>query len=83
MPLANAVHQLDAGNRGRGAQEPFEADRAGIMTIEYLVRYGLDVSMVLFDQIVQILRERKCVSSGSTASAIISRTSLCEAGIPI
>src|SRR5476651_2904055 len=48
LPLANAMHQLDARNRGRGTPEPFEA--------EYHVRSGLDISMVLLDQIVQVLR---------------------------
>jgi hypothetical protein len=33
------MHQLDAGNRGRGAPELFEA--------EHHVRSGLDVSMIL------------------------------------
>jgi hypothetical protein len=48
LPLANAVHQLDAGNRGRGAPEPFEAG--------HHVPSGLDVSMVLLDHVVQVLR---------------------------
>src|SRR5471032_2884241 len=48
LPLANAMHQLDARNRGRGTPETFEA--------EHHVRSGLDVSMVLLDQIVQVLR---------------------------
>ena len=48
LPLANAVHQLDAGNRGRSTPEPFES--------EHHIRSGLDVSMVLLNQNVQILR---------------------------
>src|ERR1700692_4232880 len=48
LPLANAVHQLDTSNCGRGAAEPFET--------AHHVRSGLDVSMVLLDQIVQVLR---------------------------
>jgi len=47
LPLANAVHQRDTGNCGRGAAEPFE-------TVHH-VRSGLNVSMVLLDQIVQVL----------------------------
>jgi len=35
LPLANAVHQLDTGTRGRGAPEPFE--------VEHHVRSGPDV----------------------------------------
>lgn len=42
------MHQLDACNRGRGAPEPFEA--------EHHVRSGLDVAMVLLDQVVEIFR---------------------------
>ena len=48
LSLANAVHQLDAGNRCRGAAEPFPA--------EHHICSGLNVSMVLLDQIVQVLR---------------------------
>jgi len=44
LPLANAVHQLDAGNRGRGAPELLKA--------QHDLRAGPDVSMVLLDQIV-------------------------------
>jgi hypothetical protein len=65
------MHQLDAGNRGRGAPEPFEA--------EHHVRSGLDVAMVLLDQIVQVLRGPNLVSAGSRPSAFISRTARCEA----
>jgi hypothetical protein len=42
------MHQFDACNRGFGISEPFEA--------EHHVRSGLDVSMVLLNQIVQIRR---------------------------
>jgi hypothetical protein len=48
LALANAVHQLDAGNRRRGIPEPLEP--------KHDLRSGLDVSMVLFDQVVEILR---------------------------
>ena len=46
LPLANAMHQLNACERDRGAPETFEA--------EHGVRPGLDVTMVLFDQVIQI-----------------------------
>jgi hypothetical protein len=71
LPLANAVHQLDTGNRGRGAPEPFEA--------EHHVRSGLDVSMVLLDQIVQVLRGPDLRVLRQQAMAFISRTARCEA----
>ena len=48
LTLANTMHQLDARNRGRGTPKPFES--------EHHLRSGLDVSMVLFDQVIQILR---------------------------
>src|SRR3979490_1449576 len=48
LRFANAMHQLDSRNRGRGTPEPFEA--------EHHVCSGLDVSMVLFYQVVQVLR---------------------------
>ena len=46
--LANALQQLDTGNRDRGAPGPFEA--------RHHIRSRPDVSMVLLDQTVQILR---------------------------
>ena len=42
----NAMHQLDACERDRGAPETFEADHDA--------RPELDVAMVLLDQIVEI-----------------------------
>jgi hypothetical protein len=42
------MHQFETWNRGYGIPEPFEA--------EHHIRSGLDVSMVLFDQIVRVLR---------------------------
>jgi hypothetical protein len=48
LAFANAMHQLDTRNRGRGAPEAFEA--------EHRVRSRFDVAMVLLDQVVQLLR---------------------------
>ena len=45
LTLANSMHQLDALNRDRGTREPFEA--------EHYVRSGLDVSMILLDQVLR------------------------------
>src|SRR5258707_3015819 len=39
------MHQLDARNRGRGASKPIET--------KHDLRPGLDVSMVLLDQVIQ------------------------------
>jgi predicted hotdog family 3-hydroxylacyl-ACP dehydratase len=62
---------LDAGNRRRGTPEPLEP--------KHDLRSGLDVSMVLFDQVVRYFDDRTFVSSDSTPSAFISRTARCEA----
>ena len=48
LALANAMHQFDAGDRCHSISEPLEA--------EHHVRSELDVSMVLLNHIVQILR---------------------------
>ena len=48
LPLANAMHQLDARNRRRGASEPLET--------KHDLRPGFDVAMVLLDQVVRVLR---------------------------
>src|SRR5471032_1263549 len=48
LTLANAMHQLDACNRGCGAPEPLEA--------KHDLGPGLDVAMVLLYQVVQVLR---------------------------
>jgi hypothetical protein len=48
LTLANAMHQLDACNRGCGAPEPLEA--------KHDLRPRLDVAMVLLNQVVQVLR---------------------------
>jgi hypothetical protein len=73
LPLANAMRQLDAKNRGRGPPEPFDP--------EHRVRSGLDVTMVLFAQIIEIFGDRTFVFSGSRPSVFISRTARCEAAI--
>ena len=48
LTLANAMHQLNACNRGCGAPEPLEA--------KHDLRPGLDVAMVLLYQVVQVRR---------------------------
>jgi len=74
LTLANAMHQLDACNRGWGAPEPPKAKRD--------LRPGLDVAMVLLYQVVQVFKyfeDLTSVSAGSKPSAFISRTARCEA----
>ena len=48
LPLANAMHQLDACNRSCGAPEPLKA--------KHDLRPRLNVAMVLLNQVVQVLR---------------------------
>src|SRR5437879_2667073 len=48
LTFANAMHQLNACQSDRGVPEAFEA--------EHDVRSGLDVAMILLDEIIQILR---------------------------
>jgi hypothetical protein len=71
LTLANAMHRLDACNRGCGAPEPLEA--------KHDLRPGLDVEMVLLYQVVQYFEDLTSVSAGSKSSAFISRTARCEA----
>lgn len=72
LTFSNAMQQLNACERDRGVPEPFEA--------EHDIGPGLDVAMVLLDQVVEIFRGPDLfVSSGSRPSAFISRTARCEA----
>jgi hypothetical protein len=71
LPLANAMHQLDAGNRGCGTPEPFKS--------EHHVRSGLDVRWSCSTRLLRYFEDRTFVSSGSRLSAFISRTARCEA----
>jgi hypothetical protein len=48
LTFANAMHQFDAGDRSGCISEAFEA--------EHCIDPGLDVAMILLDQVVQILR---------------------------
>ena len=64
--LADAVHQLDAGDRDRRIPECLEAEHHGDPL--------LHASMVLLNRIIQVFDERSFVSAGSEPSAFSSRT---------
>jgi hypothetical protein len=70
MTFANAMHQLNACQSDRGALEAVEA--------EHVVRSGVDVAMILLDEVFKYFEVRTLVSSGSKPSALISRTARCE-----
>src|SRR6516225_10269439 len=54
LPFADAVHQLDAGDRGRSIAEPLEADHHGDAL--------LDASVVLLNEVVEVFRRAQlCV----------------------
>ena len=48
LPFADAVHQLDAGDRGRSIAELLEAEHHGDAL--------LDVSVVLLNEVVEVFR---------------------------
>ena len=48
LPFADAVHQLDAGDRSRSIAEPLEADHHGDAL--------LDASVVLLNEVVEVFR---------------------------
>lgn len=56
------MHQLNAGNDDGGILEPFEP--------EHDVDPGLDVPMILLDQVVQVLRGAKLRVLGQQAIAL-------------
>jgi hypothetical protein len=60
------VHQLDARYRNGRIPEAFEA--------EHCVDPGLDVAMILLDQLFKYFDDRNVVSVGRNWSAFISRT---------
>jgi hypothetical protein len=66
LPLADAVHQLDTGDRDRRVTELLEAEHPSDTL--------LDTPMVLLNQIIQVFRRALLVFAGKEPSAFISRT---------
>ena len=56
LTFADAMHQLDAGEDNGGAVEPLEPERH--------VHPRFDVSVILFDQVIQVLRGSQFRSPG-------------------